>query len=141
MSLRIQKVLENQRIYTLKQRDMSKEEVIQTAKHWWSSGKSDIYGVIHVIKSKNYKIKVISEKHLVSNSINQLKNNVLTIFSHDLNMKGFIQNHINSSEILWYGNIVNGKLILANFINYPTGNMIFNKNLYRLNYFEIEVVN
>ena len=73
----------------------------------------------------------------------------MSLFSHDQKIKGFVIQSISDFKsfgningyCMWYGRIEgDNKLILANFVQMLTGNLIFNKNAYYFNYFEIECI-
>lgn len=113
----------------------------------WSSGVSYIIPVFKRLNTHHNAV-ILNEQHIMYNSLSEVKKKAMALFSHDLNMKSFIQDSVsiyrkmnNSSTCgYWHAQKVGqNKLILANFAKIPNNNMFMNKYTYSFNYFEIEV--
>ena len=128
--------------------ELSFEEEISTIKNTWIGGNSDINNIIKMFQQKNYQVKVLSEEHVMTYSLNEVKNKSICLFSSDRPMKSFILSAIdyfnreNSQYPIasWQAQFDGtDKLVLVNFGKVPSGNYIFNKYVYTFNYFELKI--
>lgn len=144
MSLIARAIFENKQLFAFAEAEMTKEEFIISAKKQWVSGETSIESILKLIKSKNYKVDIISQQNYNFSSLSSLKSDLMMMFSHNLNMKSFIITWCNSNpdkyECYWFGEVIGDRLIVANFANIPTGNMIFNRSIYVFNYYDIQII-
>jgi hypothetical protein len=149
MSTILHKIIRSNELDRIKNTEMTNYEILENTRKFWLSGHNDIYSIMKVFTSKNCKINISTEYHFSENSSKKIMDTIMYIFSNDQKIKGFVIQSIKNFECscntngycMWYGRIEgNNKLILANFIQMTTGNLISNKNAYYFNYFEIECI-
>lgn len=115
----------------------------------WINGLSFIGDMISNIQNQNYNINVIFSNVTQDNSLSTVKKNATNIFFNNPIMKAFIIKYANALQWKWTnneyplcvfdGHIENNKLILYSFSQIPTGNKLFSKYLYIINYYELEL--
>ena len=131
-------------VYDIKESEMRRQEVLEAAKKWWAYKQSDIFSTANTITTKGYKLLLSVQHHLQTTNLSKLKKDAFRIFSDNRNMKTFVINNTTGLKTRqggsWYSQITDGKLILANFANIPTGNLVFNKCEYFVDYYELEIM-
>jgi hypothetical protein len=147
MSVILHHIVQSRELEKIKNTEMTNYEILENTRKLWLNGYNDIHSVIKALTSKNCKVNINTEYHFTENSSKKIMNTVMSLFSNDQKIKGFViqgisnfKNYGNTNGYcLWYGRIDgDNKLILANFIHISTGNWISNKNIYYFNYFEVE---
>lgn len=115
----------------------------------WLNGLSFIDGIIDNIQNQNYKINVIFSNVTQDNSLSTVEKNASNVFANNPIMKNFIIKYASAFRWKWTnneypvsifdGHINGNKLILYSFSQIPTGNKLFSKYLYIINYYELEL--